>query len=339
MFGKLTVILFCILFISTNAFSAGSNKNTHHVIKTLSIKSNGGWDYIAVNPQNGEIYVSHGNQVNILNSHGDSLGVIENTIGVHGIAFAPKYGKGYTSNGKTADLIIFDLKTHQVLGHVKVGDKPDAIMYDAFTDNIIVCNGKSKDMSFVDAKTDQLVSTVPLGGKPETAVSDEQGKIYVNIEDKDEVIVVNAKTFAIEAHWPLHAKSPTGLAIDLKNKRLFAGCDDKKLMVLSLENGNLIATATIGNGCDGVVFDAKEQLIYAANGEDGTLSIIKEISPNIYKSLPLVITAAGARTLTYDSISECVYLPVADFQKTMKSKDHHRADMVSGSFKVLVVGK
>jgi DNA-binding beta-propeller fold protein YncE len=329
----------CILIsISINAKET-KPKSSWHVKSSISIKSNGGWDYIAVNPVNGTIYVSHGTQVNIVSPTGDSVGIIENTMGVHGIAFAPKYGKGYTTNGKTSDLTVFDINTNKVLGRIKVGDKPDAIMYDAYTDNLIVCNGKSKDISFVDAQTGQLMQTVALGGKPETAVSDNHGKIFVNIEDKDEIIVINAKNYTIEAHWPLHAKSPTGLAIDVKTHRLFAGCDDKKLVIINSQNGKIVKVEKIGNGCDGIAFDDMRKLIFSANGEDGTLSIIKEVNADSFKSLPAVVTTEGTRTLVYDDKTRCVLLPAADFEKSKKTKDHHRPGMISGSFKVLVVGE
>src|SRR5450755_1654825 len=164
------------LFLFTGKTSA--QKGSYHVAKTFHIASSGGWDYIAVGPGNSRLYVSHGGQVNILDEKtGDSVGVIPNTTGVHGIAFVPSLNKGYTSNGRLNNITVFDLKTNKVLGQVTAGQNPDAIMYEPFSKTIITCNGRGNDLSFIDPVSEKTIATVAVGGKPETAVSDGAGKI------------------------------------------------------------------------------------------------------------------------------------------------------------------
>ena len=236
-----TFILMTAVICSLPGMITAQNASGYHVAKTYHIASPGGWDYIAVGPGNNRLYVSHSTQVNILDEKtGDSVGVIANTGGVHGIAFVPSLNKGYTSNGRLNNITVFDLKTNQVLGQIATGQNPDAIMYDAYSKTIITCNGRSKDLTIIDPVTEKTIATIAVGGTPETAVSDGDGKVYVNIEDKNEIAVINIKSNTVENHWPLApAEGPTGLAIDTETKRLFAGCD-KLLVVLDITSGKVI---------------------------------------------------------------------------------------------------
>ncbi len=322
---------------SVNVACAQGTK--YHVVNTFHIPSPGGWDYIALNPVNDNIYVSHGTQVNILNKNsGDSVGVIANTTGVHGIAFAPEFKKGFTSNGRLNTATVFEINTNAVLGEVKTGENPDAIMYDPFSKKIYVCNGRSKDLTVIDPATNEVVKTIELGGKPETAVSDEAGNLYINIEDKSEIAVVNAKTYAVTARWKTGAgKEPSGLAIDRKTKRLFAGCDNKLLVVMNAENGKVVKELPIGDGCDGVVFDAGTGNIFSSNGE-GTLTVIHEKSARDFEVVENVTTKKGARTSAIDEKTHKVYLPTADFLPPNPEDKGKRPGTVPGSFQVLVVG-
>jgi YVTN family beta-propeller protein len=303
-----------------------------HVTKTFKIGSPGGWDYIAVGPDQ-KIYVSHGTQVNILDSKsGDSVGVIPNTNGVHGIAFAGS--KGYTSNGRLNTVTVFDWKTAAVLQQIPTGQNPDAIMYDPFSKKIITCNGRSHDLSVIDPASGQVTATIALDGKPETAVSDEAGKIYVNIEDKNKITVVDITSNSVVTSWPLQAEGPTGLAIDMKTKRLFAGCD-KKLVVMDATTGVIVAQPPIGDGCDGVAFDSGLKLVFASCGE-GKLSIIKEESAGTFTVIDNVATKRSARTCAVNEKTHEVYLPAADTEPAAAGE---RPKMIAGSFGVLVVGK
>src|ERR1700712_5381612 len=285
------------------------------ISKTFHIGSPGGWDYIAVGPGNNRLYVSHSTQVNILDEQtGDSIGVIPNTTGVHGIAFSVEAGKGYTSNGRLNTVTVFDLKTNAVLSQIATGKNPDAIMYEPSIKAIITCNGSSKDLSVIDVQKNTVVATIPVGGTPETAVSAEAGRIYVNIEDKNEIVVVNLKDMKVESRWSVApGDGPTGLAIDKKTKRLFAGCD-KLLIVLDATNGKIISKLPIGDGCDGVAFDSGLSQVYASCGE-GILSAIQEVSADQFVVLDNIKTKRSARTLAIDETSHQVFLPAADAEK------------------------
>ncbi|MES1226484.1 MAG: YncE family protein, partial [Bacteroidota bacterium] len=190
--SHLSIVLCACLSLFFLPASFAQKTGSYHVAATFHIASSGGWDYIAAGPGNNRLYVSHGSQVNILDeTTGDSIGVIPNTGGVHGIAFVPALGKGYTSNGRLNNITVFDLTTNQVLGQLPTGQNPDAIMYDPYSKMIITCNGRSNDLTIIDPTTEKTVATIAVGGKPETAVSDAAGKLYVNIEDKNEIVVVD----------------------------------------------------------------------------------------------------------------------------------------------------
>jgi YVTN family beta-propeller protein len=329
--------LIVTLFFALSSLLNAQNKAEFKIANTFHIKSAGGWDYLAVCPDNNRLYVSHGGQVNVLDkTTGDSLGVVANTLGVHGIAFIPSLGKGYTSNGRANNVSVFDLKTNVVSEQIATGENPDAIMYEPFSKTIITCNGRSKDISVIDPTTNKVIATVPIGGKPETAVSDESGKLFVNSEDKNEIVVVDLKTFKVVNNWSLDsAEAPTGLAIDLKTKRLFAGCE-KLLVVMNAENGKIVDKLPIGNGCDGVAFDNKTKQIFTSNGE-GTMTIIEEKSADSFSVSATIPTKKAARTIFLDESTHTLYLPTADLEPKKAGDDPKaRAKTIVGSFQVLV---
>lgn len=323
--------VFMIIYFVNFRLSAQSQ---FKVAAVFHIASSGGWDYIASGPDNNRLYVSHGTQVNILDeTTGDSIGVIPNTTGVHGIAFVTALGKGYTSNGRLNTVTVFDLKTNQVLSQITAGTNPDAIMYDEFTKTIITCNGRSNDLSMIDPVTEKIVATIPVGGKPETAVSDKKGKIFVNIEDKNEIIAVDLTTHTVLNRWSLSpSEGPTGLAIDLKNNRLFSGCN-KTLVIMDAGSGKIIQRVTIGNGCDGVDFDPALGYAFASCGE-GVLSIVNE-NDGVYKLLENVPTKASARTIALNKKTHTIYLPAGEFGKA--TAEGTRPPLVPGTFQILVV--
>lgn len=304
---------------------------------TFKIASAGGWDYIAVQPNSNHLFVSHGTQVNILDkTTGDSLGVIPGTIGVHGIAFLPSLNKGYTSNGKLNNVFVFDLKTFAVKDSIATGQNPDAIFYDTYCKRIITCNGRSKDVSFIDPVTDKVTNTIAVGGKPETAVSNGKGKIFVNVEDKNEIVVIDAGSMQVTAHWLLTpGEAPTGLAIDIAANRLFAACGDNNyLVILNAGNGKIIDKLPIGGGCDGAAFDPEFKNIYTSNG-DGTITIVHEDSKDVFTVAGTLATKKGARTIGLDEQTHKLYLPTAELEPVAGG----RPKMIPGTFQVLVVGK
>ena len=326
-------VLFTILPASLSAQS-----KTFKILKTFYIASPGGWDYLAINKN--ELFVSHGTQVNILNkATGDSIGVIENTTGVHGIAFIESMNKGYTSNGRLNNVTVFDLTTHKPLGQIATGQNPDAILYEPFSKRIITCNGRSNDLTIIDPETEKTVATITVGGKPETAVSNKKGKLYVNIEDKNEIAVVDLATNQVEHHYSLgDAEAPTGLAFNVQTNRLFAGCNNF-LIVMDADNGKIVSKVPIGEGCDGVAFDPLTNNIYTSNGE-GTMTVIHEKDASTYELIETVITKPRARTITMDEKTHLIYLPTAEFEPLpANAKKGDRPKMKEGTFQVMVIGK
>lgn len=309
-----------------------------HQTATFRIASAGGWDYLAVGPAS-KLYVSHGTQVNILDkNNGDSVGVIPNTTGIHGIAFIPSFNKGYTSNGRLNNVFVFDLNTNAVTATITTGENPDAIMYEPFSKTIITCNGRSKDLTVIDPLSNKVIATIPVGGKPETAVSNGKGKLFVNIEDKNEIVCVNMKTNTVEAHWSIApAEEPTGLAYDSQLDLLMAGCGNKLLAVVNAGNGKLVATLPIGDGCDGVAYDEQMKTLYTSNGE-GSMSVFTVSAKGVVKSAGTIPTKKSARTITLDPETHKIYLPAADVEAD-PANPNGRPKMIPGTFQILVFTK
>jgi YVTN family beta-propeller protein len=322
--------LLCLLFLNTSA------QHSFYVADTFHIKSGGGWDYILADPLSDHLYVTHGTQINVLNKNtGDSIGVIPGTIGVHGVALVHSLNKGFTSNGRLNNVFVFDLNTLQILDSIKTGDNPDAIFYDDYSKKIITCNGRSKNITVIDPAINKVVATVDVKGKPETAVSDGEGKIFINNEDMSEIEVVDINTMKLINSWPITpGESPSGLSIDRKTKRLFAGCDNKLLIIIDATNGKIVNTVPIGDGCDGTAFNASTNTVFSSNGE-GTLTIIKEVSKDKFEVADNLPTKRGARTLSVDASTNTVYTPTADFGTPTGTST--RPPMIPGTFQVIVV--
>ena len=325
----ITTLLTVVAFTTTYA-------QNYHIVNTYHINSAGGYDYTTVDSLSDNLYLSHGTQVNVVNkTTGDSIGVIKTDKDVHGIALVNNLGKGYISNGDANSVVVFDLKTNKVLGHVPTGPFADGIFYDTYSKKVITCNGRGKNMTVIDPNTDQAVATIQLTGWPEAAISDGKGKIYVNNAEKSEIDVIDATTFKILNTWPLApGNHPSGLAIDRATMRLFSGCDDKVLVVMDATNGKIVTTVPIDDECDAVGFDVKLKTVYSSNGE-GTLTIIKEQSPDSFVVAQVLKTQAGARTQAVDQITHKIYLPTADFKP--KDPKSFRPSTIPGTFRALVV--
>ncbi len=339
---------FKIIVLSSLLLSLGVNpakliaqtKSGFKVLNKYSIKSPGGWDYITVDGAGKKIYVSHGTQVNILSTGGDSLGVITGIKGVHGIALAKPFNKGYTSNGGDNNITVFDLTTYKTLSIVPAGTNPDAIFYEPYTKKVYAFNGRSKDATVIDVATDKVVATIPLGGKPETGVSDGRGKVFVNSETTNEIIVIDAATYKEIHRYKIEkGDEPSGLAIDVATHRLFIGCGGNKTMVvMDYDNGSNLANIPIG-GCDGVAFDPALKQAYSSNGE-GTLSVIKEVNANKFELVENVATERSARTIGIDVTTHHLFLPAAEMQPVTPTAEtpHPRPKMVPGTFHIIEVG-
>ena len=256
----------------------------YHLLKKIPLGGEGFWDYITFDPATRRLYISRGTKVVVLEvDSGKVAGEIPNTEGVHGIALAPEFNRGFTSNGRAGTVTIFDLKALQVIGSAQAGTNPDAIIYDPSSKRVFAMNGRSKNATAIDAATGKVVGTIPVDGKPEFAVADGAGHVYVNIEDKSEEQRIDSQSLKVTATWPLApCKEPSGLAMDIAHRRVFAGCDNKMMAVIDADSGKVVATPEIGEGVDANAFDPELAYAYASNGESGTLTVVHEDSPDKY---------------------------------------------------------
>ena len=279
---------------------------------------------------------SHGSRVVVLDADSGAVtGEIADTQGVHGIAVASDLGRGFTSNGRANTVTIFDLKTLKTLGTVKAGTNPDAIVYDAGTKRVFTMNGRSQDATAIDAASGTVVGTLALGGKPEFAVADGKGSIFVNIEDKSELVEFDPQKLTVLHRWPLApCQEPSGLAMDRKNRRLFAGCDNKMMAVVDADTGKVIATPAIGEGVDANGFDPDTNFAFASNGE-GTLTVVHEDSPDKFTVVDNVPTKRSARTMGLDLKTHNILSPRRGVRPA--STGERRGKMKPGSFVVLIV--
>jgi DNA-binding beta-propeller fold protein YncE len=337
-------LVFCLVLAMVSFAAAQAPKPAgYHLLKKHVLGGEGGWDYLALDVKARLLYVTHGNAVEILNvDTGVKSEPITNLKGVHGVAFAPERNRGYISNGRGNSVSVFDLKTHKVIEEVaSSGQNPDAIMYDAFSGRVFTFNGRTSNATAIDAATDKVVGTVDLGGKPEFAVTDGKGTIFVNNEDKSEIVAFDAKSLQVKKRWSIApGEGPSGLAIDLKGKRLFSVCD-KVLVVSDFVNGKVVTTVPIGNGPDAVRYDAATGLVFSSNG-DGTMTVVKQESPDKYSVLETVTTAPRARTMELDPETHHVFLVTAEFGPApapTKEQPRPRPTVVPGTFMVLEFGK
>lgn len=315
---------------------AAPGPSGYHLAKTIPVGGDSGWDYVGVDSANRRIYVSHGTHVVVLDADTQAtVGDIPDTPGVHGIAVAVDLGRGFISNGRANTVTIFDLKTFTVLGSVNTGTNPDAIIYDPVSHNVFAFNGRSKDATVIDGASGSVAGTIPLGGKPEFAVADGKGSVYVNIEDTSELAHLDAKALKELHRWPLKpCEEPSGLAMDLKTRRLFAGCSNKLMAVVDADSGKVVTTIPIGQGVDANAFDPETKLAFSSNGE-GTLTVVHEDSPDKFTVVENVPTKRSARTMGLDLKTHNIFLPAAEYDPPAPGEQ--RGKMKPGSFVILLV--
>jgi YVTN family beta-propeller protein len=309
--NKRTVLtlLACTALFASVAFAAVN----YQLSKKVAVPGTGGWDYITVDDAGRRIYISHSTQVDVLDA--DSLaqiGTIPNTPGVHGVAIASEAGRGYISAGKADSAIAFDLKTLKPLGEIKVGKKPDAIIYEPATKRIYVMNGDSDSITAINAADGSVAGTIDLGGGPEFAVSDGKGNVYVNLEEKNETLHIDANSLKVKDRFPLApCATPTALAFDIANRRLFVGCRSKILAVLNADTGKIVATAPIGERVDAASFDPATKLVFLSTG-DGKVFAFHQDSPDKYSLAQEIVTKTGAKTFGYDPKTQNVIVPTSN---------------------------
>lgn len=337
-------LFLCFMAVFTAFPTANAKPATdYHLLKKFVLGGEGGWDLLAFDAATNHLYISRGTHVMVVDvDSGAVVGDIPNTPRVHGIAIASEFGQGFITNGGDATVTIFDLKTLKPLGQVKVGENPDAIMYDPASKRIFSFNARSKSVTAIDAKTGTVAGTLDLGGQPELAVGDDRGKVFVNLEDKSAVVKFDARKLTIDATWPLApGEEPTGIALDRKHHRLFAACANKLMAVLNTDNGKLVTTFAIGDGADGAAFDGELQLAFSPNGE-GTLTVAHEDSADKFTVLGNAATQRGARTMELDQKTHRVFLVTAEFGPTpapTTERPRPRPPMLPGTFTLLIFGR
>lgn len=334
---------FLLMFSLLICTAANAADPGYHLIKKMQTGGEGGWDYLAVDDTARRLYISRNTHVMVIDINtGKVAGDISDTPGVHGIALAPELNRGYISNGLANSATIFDLKTLKVLGQVQTGENPDAILYESASRRVFTFNGRSKDVTAIDAVSGNVAGTIALGGKPEFAATNGKGKIYVNIEDKNEVAEIDSKTLTVIRRFTLNlCEEPSGIAFDPENQRIFSGCHNKIMTVLDVKTGKVIASVPIGEGVDGNGFDPGTKLAFSSNG-DGTLTVVRESSPGKFEVAQTVITQRGSRTMAIDPKTHNIYLPAAIFSPSSlptAAVPKPRPAMIKDSFQILVVGK
>lgn len=322
--------------VAIAAIPAAAQKS-YKVADRTKLGGEGGWDYLVYDGDGTRLFITRGTHVMVVDAKTlKPTNDITGLAGVHGVALAPGLGKGYITSGGDDMLVIFDLETLKVLDKVKVGGRPDAVLYDASAKRVYTFNAKTQDSSVVDAVSGKVVGTVPLGGKPETGVADGRGNVYVNIEDRSEIVRIDTAKLTVAEHYPMAGcDEPSALAFDTAHRRLFAGCASKIMAVVDPDADKMVTTVDIGGGVDAGAFNPKTQQIFMSCGE-GVLTVIHEDSPDKYSVVQNVSTAKGARTMALDAASNTVYTVTAQFDPTPPPAGQRRK-MIPDTFELLVI--
>ncbi len=310
-----------ILLLSFTATTLASAAD-YKIANTWKLGGDGGWDYLTADSDGHRLFIARATRVMVIDTTtGNQVGEIPDTPGVHGVALANDLGRGFTSNGREDTVSEFDLKSLAVGKKIKVGNVPDAILYDAFSKRVFTFNAKSHDTTAVDASKGEVVGKIDLGGKPEFAATDEKGTIFVNIENTSEIVAFDPQKLAVKSRWKLtDCEEPTGLAIDRKNRRLFSGCGGGKTMaIVNADSGKMVAAPAIGQGCDATAFDADRGLAFASAG-DGTITVIKEDGPDKFSVLQTLVTQKGARTMALDARTNQLFTVTANVSGTRENR-------------------
>ncbi len=315
----------------------------YHVIRRIHLGGEGFWDYLTADSAQRRLYVSHGTHVVVLDLDTDKVvGDIPDTQGVHGIAIAGDLNRGFISDGRTNDVTIFDLTHLNVIGKVPAGTNPDSIVYDPVSKRVFAFNGRGNSATVIDAAVGTVAATIPLAGKPEYSAVDGAGKLYVNLEDKSQLVEIDTSKMAVLNTWPLApCEEPSGMGIDAGHRRLFIGCHNRMMAVVDAKTGKVLATPAIGPGVDGNGFDPGPEYGFSANGGDGTLTVVGQTGPGKFEVVESAETQRGARTMAIDLKKHNVYLPDAELGPApapTADNPHPRPAVIKDTFTLLVVG-
>jgi DNA-binding beta-propeller fold protein YncE len=316
-FALMCVVL--LIFLTASAQNGG-----YHIIKKIPIPGEGSWDYLAIDEAARRLYVSHGTQVEVLDvDSGAIVGNIEKTPGVHGIAIAADLGRGFVSNGQSSNVTIFDLKSLKTISEAPTGKKPDAIIFDPATSRVFAFNGGGNSATAIDAASGKVAGTVDLGGGPEFAAADGKGFVFDNLEDESLVVRINSRELKVVQRWATGpCASPSSMAMDRENRRLFIGCRSKVMAVMNADSGGVVTTLPIGDHVDATAFDPETKLIFNSNGE-GTITVVHQDTPDKYSLVETVKTLPKAKTMALDPKTHNLFLSTSE----------------NGQFEVLVVGR
>ena len=315
-----------------------AQEGPYRLTREILVGGEGGWDYLSVDAAAHRLYVSHATKIVVIDTQANKVvGEIADTPGVHGFAVAAELGRGFSSNGRENKVSIVDLKTLKTIQKVDTGENPDAIMYEPARKEVYAFNGRGKSATVIDAQGGNVIATIPLEGKPEFAQADSKaGKVYVNIEDQNAIKVIDTAKHAVTATWPIApGEAASGMAFDLDNHRLFIGCENKLMLMIDSNSGNVVYSVPIGEGVDANSFDPGTKLAFSSNGGAGTVTVAHEESPSVLKVVQTLKTARGARTMTLDPVTHTIYLAATDYEpQAPGSKERPKA--VPGTFRILV---
>jgi DNA-binding beta-propeller fold protein YncE len=338
---KPLLVLSCALAATACLGAAATNADGshYHLAREVPIPGDEGWDYLNFDPGSARLFVSHGSRVQVIETGGFKVvGEIADTPGVHGIALAPDLGRGYVSAGRADSIVVFDLRSlARVTTIPTTGGNPDAILYDPFSRRVFTFNGRGRNATAVDAARNAVVGTIPLDAKPEFAATDAAGHLYVNLEDRNSLAVIDPGTLKVIETWPLAGcEEPSGLALDRAHARLFSVCGNRVMVVLDAKSGQVLATLPIGARVDGAAFDSSRGLAFASCG-DGTMTVVREDDPQRFSVVGTVKTPPGARTVTLDEATHRVFSVTANFRPPEAGQPPGRPAIEPGSFRLLVL--
>ena len=322
--------------------NAAPTAPVYHLVQKLTLGGAGGWDYFAVDPATSHVFIPRGSHIMVVDSGGKPVADIPNAHGVHAIAFAPDLKRAFLSAEHAVEIL--DTTTLKIVRDVQIpGRDPDAILYDEASKRVFTFNGRGgNDATAIDAETGKLAGSVPLGGKPEFARADGSGHIYVNVEDKNQIVAFDSKTLKILNTWSIApCDEPSGLAIDVAHERLFAGCHNQLMAVVDYTSGKVVATIPIGKGVDANRFDPGTALAFASCG-DGTITVAHQDSPDKYTVVQTIATQRGARTMALDTKNHNIYTVTAEFgppPPATKENPHPYPSVISKTFTLLIFGQ
>lgn len=329
-----------IAFLSLVAAApCAAQGTTYHLSRTDSLGGDGGWDYLALDTATHRIFIARSDRVMVVDeAKGTLLGEVPGLVGAHGVAFAPAAGRGFATSGRDSSVVMFDLRTLAVRGRIPAAPDADAILFEPATARIYTFNGDAGTASVIDPVAGTRVANIPLGGKPEFGVAEGDGMVFVNIEDRGEIVQIDAKTMAVIRRWSIApCESPTGLALDGAHRRLFSVCRNQRMVVSDALKGKVIGSVPIGQGVDAARFDPASQLAFASNGE-GSITVVREVTPDSFVVAQTITTKRGARTMEIDLATHHLFTATAEFgpmPAPAPGAPRQRPPMVPGSFAVL----